>query len=144
MTPPKRRPLSNRARGLFSEPKARIRNHEEDLSVPDCRLFLAGLILPGGTSADEGMWLFNNPPTNLLRQNYSFSPTKDWLEHVQRSSVRFNSGGSGSFVSADGLVMTNHHVGTDCIQKLGNQLEEGLHEDRLPGEVAGGRTQVCR
>ncbi len=85
---------------------------------------LVSLVLLGKTSADEGMWLFNNPPTKLLREKYNFSATKDWLEHVQRSSVRFNSGGSGSFVSADGLVMTNHHVGTDCIQKLGNQLKK--------------------
>lgn len=84
-----------------------------------CRSLIAAfvlvcLVLLGKTSADEGMWLFNNPPTNLLRQKYNFSPSKDWLEHVQHSSVRFNSGGSGSFVSADGLIMTNHHVGTDC------------------------------
>ena len=85
---------------------------------------LVSLVLLGKTSADEGMWLFNNPPTKLLQEKYNFSATKDWLEHVQRSSVRFNSGGSGSFVSADGLVMTNHHVGTDCIQKLGNQLKK--------------------
>ena len=85
---------------------------------------LASLIIPGGASADEGMWLFNNPPANLLKEKYNFSPTKDWLEQVQRSSVRFNSGGSGSFVSADGLVMTNHHVGADSIQKLGNQLKK--------------------
>src|SRR3954449_415964 len=49
--------------------------------------------------ADEGMWLFNNPPRELLKQRYGFEPTKEWLEHVQKSSVRFNTGGSGSFVS---------------------------------------------
>jgi S1-C subfamily serine protease len=68
--------------------------------------------------ADEGMWLFNNPPYKTLQDKYHFQPTAAWLEHLQKSSVRFNSGGSGSFVSADGLVMTNHHVGADCLQKI--------------------------
>ena len=48
---------------------------------------------------DEGMWLFNDPPRKLLKEKYNFDPTDDWLEHVQKSSVRFNNGGSGSFVS---------------------------------------------
>ena len=81
--------------------------------------------------ADEGMWLFNNPPRKLLKEKYGFEPTDQWLEHVQKSSVRFNSGGSGSFVSADGLVMTNHHVGADALQKFGdkdhNYLRDGFH-----------------
>jgi hypothetical protein len=69
-------------------------------------------------SADEGMWLFNRPPKQILKERYNFEPTKEWLDHVQRASVRFNSGGSGSFISADGLVMTNHHVGADALQKM--------------------------
>jgi hypothetical protein len=67
------------------------------------------------------MWLFNDPPTKALKDKYHFDASPAWLEHLQKASVRFNDGGSGSFVSANGLVMTNHHVGTDCIQKLGTQ-----------------------
>jgi hypothetical protein len=71
--------------------------------------------------ADEGMWLFNDPPRKLLKEKYGFDATDPWLEHVQKSSVRFNSGGSGSFVSEDGLIMSNHHVAADCLQKLGDK-----------------------
>lgn len=77
--------------------------------------------LASTASADEGMWLFNNPPRKLLKEKYNFDPTAKWLEHVQKSSVRFNTGGSGSFVSADGLVMTNHHVGLSALQKLSSK-----------------------
>jgi hypothetical protein len=64
------------------------------------------------------MWLFNNPPLKVLQEKYHFQPTPEWLDHVQKSSVRFDNGGSGSFVSANGLVMTNHHVGADCLGKI--------------------------
>jgi hypothetical protein len=80
---------------------------------------------------DEGMWLYNNVPADYLKTKYDFDASKDWLEHLQKSSVRFNSGGSGSFVSADGLVLTNHHVGADALQKLGtkdkNYYRDGFH-----------------
>jgi hypothetical protein len=68
--------------------------------------------------ADEGMWLLNNPPRQLLKEKYNFDLTDAWLEHAQKASVRFNSGGSGSFVSAEGLIVTNHHIGADSLQKL--------------------------
>src|SRR5580698_9277729 len=68
--------------------------------------------------ADEGMWLYNAFPIDRVQKQYGFSPTQEWLDHLRLSSVRFNNGGSGSFVSADGLAFTNHHVGADCIEKL--------------------------
>lgn len=68
--------------------------------------------------ADEGMWTYNNFPTAHVEKKYGFTPTAGWLDHLRLSSVRFNNGGSGSFVSPDGLVLTNHHVGADCIQKI--------------------------
>ncbi|MBN2024451.1 MAG: S46 family peptidase [Pirellulales bacterium] len=67
---------------------------------------------------DEGMWLFSDPPGKMLAQRHGFELSREWLDNLQRASVRFNLGGSGSFVSGDGLVMTNHHVGFDSIQKL--------------------------
>src|SRR5258707_10413911 len=68
--------------------------------------------------ADEGMWLFNAFPKEKVKAQYGFLPTQQWLDHVRLSSVRFNNGGSGSFVSADGLTFPNHPVGADCIRKL--------------------------
>ncbi len=69
-------------------------------------------------SAEEGMWTFDNPPLAQLEQRFGFRPTKEWLDHLRLASVRFMDGGSGSFVSPDGLMITNHHVGLGCIQNV--------------------------
>src|SRR5437868_10667359 len=89
--------------------------------------------------ADEGMWLFNAPPLKQLKEKYQFEPTQQWLEHLQKASVRFNSGGSGSFVSANGLVITNHHVGADTLQKMSdaqhNYLKDGFYARTQAEEI---------
>jgi hypothetical protein len=85
------------------------------------------------------MWLFNAPPLKQLKDKYQFEPTPQWLEHLQKASVRFNSGGSGSFVSANGLVITNHHVGADTLQKMGdaqhNYLRDGFYARTQAEEI---------
>src|SRR5436190_8299764 len=97
------------------------------------RWSLLALVLTAcsSTFADEGMWLFNAPPLKQLKEKYNFEPTQQWLDHLQKSSVRFNSGGSGSFISANGLVITNHHVGADALQKASseqhNYLKDGFY-----------------
>jgi len=96
-----------------------------------------GLTLPA--RADEGMWLFTAPPLKQLKEKYQFEPTPQWLEHLQKSSVRFNSGGSGSFVSATGLTITNHHVGLDTLQKISseknNYVRDGFYAKSQKAEV---------
>src|SRR6266851_2095531 len=78
--------------------------------------------------ADEGMWPFNNLPRAAIKKKYGFDITDAWLRKVQLASVRFNSGGSGSFVSADGLVMTNHHIASDVLQKISTPQKDYIKE----------------
>jgi len=64
----------------------------------------------GFARMDEGMWPFNNIPRAEIKKKYGFEVTDEWLKKVQLASVRFNNGGSGSFVSPNGLVLTNYHI----------------------------------
>src|SRR5437773_12227878 len=79
-------------------------------------------------AADEGMWTFDNPPVQLLKDKYNFTPTAQWLDHIRLSSVRFNDGGSGSFVSPNGLVITNHHVAFGQLQKVSTAQKDYVKE----------------
>ena len=93
------------------------------------------LLLPAlfciNAHGDEGMWLFNALPTAQLKEKYDFEVTQEWTNHVRLASVRFNSGGSASFISSNGLVLTNHHVAADTLYKLStpqrNIADEGYY-----------------
>ncbi len=88
---------------------------------------------------DEGMWTFDNIPLTWLKERYGFTPTQEWLDHIRLSSVRFNDGGSGSFVSPNGLVLTNHHVARGQIQKLStpqkNYVNNGFYAKTAAEEL---------
>lgn len=98
------------------------------LSVILAASFVISTLGTLGVRADEGMWTFNNVPKAEIKKRYGFDVTDAWLKKVQTASVRFNNGGSGSFVSADGLVMTNHHVASDTLAKLSTGQKDLVKE----------------
>jgi hypothetical protein len=97
------------------------------------------LVLFCSVSAEEGMWTFDNPPTKLLQEKYGFTPTQEWLDHIRLSCVRFMDGGSGSFISSNGLVLTNHHVAMSQLQKMSsaetNYVQTGFFAAKTGDEI---------
>ena len=75
----------------------------------------------------------------LLEKRHGFRPDQAWADHLRLSSVRFNSGGSGSFISSNGLVLTNHHVASDTLHKLStperNLIDDGFLASTLEEEL---------
>jgi hypothetical protein len=100
------------------------------------RILLLGALLTSlacamNVQSDEGMWLLDAPPRKVLKARHGFELSDDWLTRARKGSVRFNNGGSGGFVSANGLIVTNHHIGADALQKLSTRkrdyLRDGFH-----------------
>lgn len=101
------------------------------------------LLLPA--AADEGLWPYNLVPRDYLAKKYNFRMTDEWLNHLRLASVRFG-GASASFVSPDGLVLTNHHVGRGAIQNLStaerNLIKTGFYARTRQEELKCPGTQL--
>src|SRR6266853_1158203 len=101
--------------------------------------FCLAAALPLAARADEGMWTFDNFPSAKVAKKYGFGPDGKWLSEAQLSSVRLAGGCSGSFVSPEGLVMTNHHCAHSCIEQLSTKekdfVKEGFYAATLEQEV---------
>src|SRR5258707_6979799 len=106
---------------IFSRQTNFCRGRKMRLRRISCALLLAFFSLQTlqfSARADEGMWTFNNVPRAEIKKKYGFDITDEWLKKVQLASVRFNNGGSGSFVSPNGLVLTNYHIVEDIVNEV--------------------------
>src|SRR5215210_2925592 len=103
-------------------------NSRRFLSVLLAVLFLLAPLARRLARADEGMWPFNQVPRAEIEKRYGFKVTDEWLRRVQLASVRFNNGGSGSFVSPEGLVLTNYHIVEDFVAELSTAQKDYAKE----------------
>jgi len=99
---------------------------------------LLALLLVVPVFADEGMWLFNKPPKDLIQKKYGFTITPEFMDNLRLASISFG-GASGSFISPDGLVLTNHHVGQGAVQNLSTKdrdlMKTGFYARTRDGEL---------
>ncbi len=113
-------------------------------------LALCAMLLP--LAAEEGMWTYDNFPASKVKRTYGFAPDQAWLDNARLSSLRFGMGCSSSFVSPEGLIMTNHHCARSCIQSIStaerNYIASGFYaqtqadEKRCPGLEAGQLVEI--
>jgi hypothetical protein len=92
------------------------------------RLLVCICVITGCLAGEEGMWTFDNLPVEALGKKYGFTPSPQWLEHLRLACVRFSDGGSGSFISPEGLVLTNHHVARSQLQKSSSAEHDYLRD----------------
>jgi len=109
------------------------------MRIPVLVALLAALPSPGALRAEEGMWTFDNLPTKQMKEKFGFAPDQAWLDHLRLSVVRFP-GATGSFISKDGLVITNHHVGRGWTQRISDKD----HDYVKNGFVAQNRDQEIK
>ncbi len=88
-----------------------------------CVVFMSTTLL-----ADEGMWTFDAAPKQQVQKRYHYHLTDGFLDFLHMATLRMNVGGSGSFVSQDGLIMTNHHIAHDCLAKLSTKAHDYVSE----------------
>ncbi|NYZ61161.1 S46 family peptidase [Luteimonas sp. SJ-16] len=99
-----------------------------------------GLASLASAHAAEGMWTLDNLPRTALQQQYGFAPDQAWVDHAMQASVRLAGGCSGSFVSPDGLVLTNAHCVVGCVQGL-SSAQRDLQNDGFVARTRGEELQ---
>lgn len=105
--------------------------------------FISGLKYPQQTLSSQEfykndfgkMWTFENPPLNYFRTEYEFEPTNEWFDEVRKAALNFSNFCSASFISQDGLIMTNHHCVRSHIAKIDNALRDGFYARQLSDEI---------
>ncbi|MGA7056007.1 MAG: S46 family peptidase [Terriglobales bacterium] len=114
-----------------------MRKLESKLATLVAGVSLVCLVFAQAAQAEEGMWTFDNFPSKTVGTKYGFTPSQDWLDHVRLSSLRIAGGCSASFISPEGLVMTNHHCVVGCVEQISTpeqNLEENGYSAKTPAE----------
>ena len=98
------------------------------------------LALSAPAHAEEGMWTIDAFPADTMAKEYGWSPDQKWLDRVRDSAVRLTGGCSASFVSGEGLILTNHHCVASCVQNNSTEANDLLNK----GFIAALRAQELK